>query len=254
MSMIRVENLSFGYRQPAELFRDFSWTVQPGERWAVIGPSGCGKTTLLYLLAGLRRPSGGTITVAGQPLVGPRLQTGLILQDYGLLPWARAWENVALGLAIRGVPRPERRRRALAWLERLGLAAVADRYPAQLSGGQRQRVAIARTLILEPDLLLLDEPFAALDALTREDLQDLLGALCAQTTMVLVTHDIAEAVFLAQRLLVLGRPPIRQGQVIENPAAGQPGYRRTVEFALRCAQVRQALERAQDRVVAEVGG
>ena len=241
--MIEVRDLSFGYASPNEIFSHFNWTVAPEEPWAVLGPSGCGKTTLVHLLAGLRRPSAGSVWVDGSEVRAPRTSTGLILQDHGLLPWAKAWDNVALGLKIRRVPTEEMKTKVRYWLDRLGIDMVANRYPGQLSGGQRQRVAIARTLALEPSLLLMDEPFSSLDSSTREDLQDLVVQLSEGTgvTTVLVTHDIQEAVFLGRKILVvLGQQPISSYLVIDNPGARRPGYRRSHEFFERCAQVRDA--------------
>jgi ABC-type nitrate/sulfonate/bicarbonate transport system ATPase subunit len=242
--MIEISALSFAYDGKPPLFDGLSWSVQRGEAWAVIGPSGCGKTTLLYLIAGLRRPQAGLIRVAGEPLRQPRPATGLILQDFGLLPWETALANVALGLRLRGVPRAEREELAHCWLRRLDLSTVAGQYPAQLSGGQRQRVAIARTLALDPDVLLMDEPFSSLDALTREGLQDLVVDLGIEgaLTSVLVTHSIEEAVFLGRRLLVLGKPPLAGATVIENPQAGRLGYRSDPAFHAQCAQVRRLVE------------
>jgi len=249
--MIVVSELGFGYQEQAPLFRAFTWAVACGESWAIIGPSGCGKTTLLYLLAGLRSPHTGSVTVGGEPVLKPRRQTGLILQDYGLLPWATVAENVALGLQIRDVPVAERQQTVERWLARLGIAELADQYPGQISGGQRQRAAIARTLALEPDLLLMDEPFSSLDALTREGLQNLVVELGLEgsLTTVLVTHSIEEAVFLGRRILVLPAPPIATAQVIENPSAGGIGYRGDAEFYRQCSQVRRAVEQvvARDR-------
>lgn len=242
--MIELHDLTFSYHDKTPLFRGLRWSVVQGESWAVIGPSGCGKTTLLYLIAGLRRPQRGMIAVAGQPVTQPRPGTGLILQDFGLLPWATARHNVQLGLRLRGVPRRRREELADLWLKRLGLLAVADHFPAQLSGGQRQRVAIARTLALDPDLLLMDEPFSSLDALTREGLQDLVVELGAEgaVTSVLVTHNIEEAVFLGRRLLVLGVPPIAAATVVDNPEARRLGYRGDPGFYAKCAEVRHLVE------------
>ncbi len=243
--VIDVTDLTFDYSDKTPVFRGFSWTVQRGEAWAIIGPSGCGKTTLLYLLAGLRQPTAGSVAVGGAPVLKPRRQTGLILQDFGLLPWATVTENVALGLQIRGVEVGERQRAVDGWLDRLGIHALAAQYPGQVSGGQRQRTAIARTLALEPDLLLMDEPFSSLDALTREGLQDLVVELGLEgaLTSVLVTHSIEEAVFLGRKIMVLPRPPIHTAQVIDNQAAGQIGYRGQPGFYERCSQVRAAVER-----------
>lgn len=239
--VIEVRDLSFGYARPDEIYSSFNWSVAPGESWVVLGPSGCGKTTLVYLLAGLRRPCSGCVRVDGAEVTAPRTSTGLILQDHGLLPWARARDNVALGLRIRKVPAAQREDKVRYWLERLGIDAVADKYPSQLSGGQRQRVAIARTLALDPSLLLMDEPFSSLDSSTREDLQDLAVQLSEGSgmTTVLVTHDLQEAVFLGRKILVVGHPPIGDHVVIDNPEARHPGYRQSPAFYEKCAQVRR---------------
>lgn len=248
--MIDLTNLTFGYPNQTPIFEGFTWHVAPGEAWAVIGPSGCGKSTLLYLIAGLRRPTAGQVTVNGQtaPRKQARGKTGLVLQDYGLLPWATVWENTLLGLRIRrfygqdgqqGLPTG----RAEYWLERVGLAELRHKYPSQLSGGQRQRAALARTLVLEPDILLMDEPFSALDALTREDMQRLTRDLRAETgvTTVLVTHNIEEAVYLGNRILALGAPPNTTPQIIPNPMMGTKGYRSMPEFLTKTVEVRAAL-------------
>jgi len=253
LCMISLQGLTFAYPGLPLIFDGFGWEVKPGETWTVLGPSGCGKTTLLYLLAGLCVPLGGRVRVGGQPLARPRPQTGLILQDYGLLPWATVRANAALGLSVRNFYGPDgthapREYRPTAdvdrWLARLGLADVAGKYPARISGGQRQRTAIARTLALQPDLLLMDEPFSSLDAVTREDLQSLTVALCAEQglTLVMVTHAIDEAATLGQKILVLNRPPNRQPAIFANPRVREPDYRQSgVYFELR-QMLRQALE------------
>jgi len=243
--MIQVQALTFAYPGLPPVFQ--------GETWAILGPSGCGKTTLLYLLAGLRRPAQGRIVVGGQPLERPRPHTGLILQDYGLLPWATVRANAALGLSVRnlygpdGVHAPRDYKPTTdvsAWLERLGLAPIAHQYPAQISGGQRQRTAVARTLALQPDLLLMDEPFASLDAITREDLQALTLELCAEQalTLVIVTHAIDEAAALGQKILLLGKPPNRRPLLFDNPHVRQPGYRHSAAHQALCLELRQKLE------------
>ena len=255
--MIHVQDLTFCYPNQSTLFEGFGWDVSRDETWAVVGPSGCGKSTLLYLLAGLRHASSGEIRIGGEKLTRPRPRTGLILQDYGLLPWATVAENAALGLRVRrfygpdGLHAPNGRRMGSAeidglvrsWLDRLGIGDLWDQYPAQISGGQRQRTAIARTLTMNPDLLLMDEPFSSLDALTREDLERLTLELRSETraTTVLVTHNIEEAVYMGQRLLLLRRPPHREPIVIENPEAGQTDYREQRTFQARCNQIRDLL-------------
>jgi NitT/TauT family transport system ATP-binding protein len=176
-------------------------------------------------------------------MTGPRLRTALILQDFGLLPWKNALHNAALGLEIRHHPPAERRRRAIEALERVGLGEFLDAYPAELSGGMRQRLGLARALALDADLLLMDEPLSALDALTREDLQDLLLALWLQRghTSLLVTHSIEEAVFLGRRIIVMTPRPGRVHAVVENSRMGEPDYRTTEEFYARCVELRRLL-------------
>lgn len=242
--MIDLRDLSFAYPGRPPLFAGLSWRAGAGESWSIIGPSGCGKSTLLYLLAGLRRPTSGALLVAGAPLTGVRQATGLILQDFGLLPWATAAENIALGLKLRGVSRSQQQSAVAGWLDRLELTHVSHHYPAELSGGQRQRVAIARTLALSPDLLLMDEPFAALDTITREDLQHLVVRLGhdSDRTTIVVTHNIDEAVFLSRNILVLGRAPATAAITIENPYAGDPGLRHSRPFLEKCREVRDAIE------------
>lgn len=249
---VQIEGLQVTYRSPAgpvEALADITLELEPGERVALVGPSGCGKSTLLWCLAGLVEPSRGRVWIDGEPARPGRPGTGLILQDYGLLPWKTAEENAALGLAIRGWPRARRLQRVRPVLEALGLSPVRHLYPAQLSGGQRQRVAIARALVLEPDLLLMDEPFSALDALARESLQDLMAELARQQrfTLVLVTHDIAEAAFLARRIAVLSPRPGRIVGEVRNPGAGLPGYRQDPAFFETTRQVRALLEASWGR-------
>ena len=251
--MIQIDSLTYTYPNGASVFEDFSLNIERGQAWAVLGPSGCGKTTLLYLLAGLRLPTGGSLSIDNQPLERPRPHTGLILQEYGLLPWATIRQNAGLGLRVRGFYGPDGKHAPEdfqpagsvdAWLERLGLGELKDKYPAQLSGGQRQRAAIARTLALVPDLLLMDEPFSSLDAPTRESLQKLTLELCAEQnlTLVVVTHAIEEAAILGQKILLLGQPPNTQPNVIPNPGAAQDNYRESQDYVAVCRDLRRRLE------------
>jgi len=214
-----------------------------GASVAVIGPSGCGKSTLLLAVAGLLSPTEGAVHVGGDPVTGPRLRTSLILQDFGLLPWKTVRDNAELGLRIRRYPSSERRSRALEALERVGLTDFLGLYPSELSGGMRQRLALARALALDTDLLLMDEPLSALDALTREDLQDLLLALWLDRgyTSVLVTHSIEEAVYLGRTVLVMSPRPGRIAAVVDNPGMGSSEYRQTEAFYARCAELRALL-------------
>lgn len=244
--MVEIERLYFSYHQESPIFLGFNWSIAQGERWSVIGPSGCGKTTLLYLLAGLRLPTSGKINIDGSQLTAPRVSTGLILQDYGLLPWATAFDNTSLGLKIRGLDDGRVTQITREWLSKLGIDTVSSHYPVELSGGQRQRVAIARTLALEPDLLLMDEPFASLDALTREELQNLTISLweSVSSTIILVTHNIEEAVFLGKRIMVLKHPPNTEPIIIENPGSGYSEYRKMPDFTERCREVRELVEQS----------
>jgi len=223
----------------------FSLEIATGEPVAIIGPSGCGKSTMLLIAAGLLEPSTGDVAVAGAPLRGTRRETALILQDYGLLPWKTVADNAGLGLQVRGVGRDERRRRVGDALDTVGIAEFSREYPGELSGGMRQRLALARAVALEADLLLMDEPLSALDALTREDLQDVLLSLWRRRrhAQVLVTHSIEEAVFLGRRIVVMTPRPGRVAAVVENPEMGEDGYRASSAFYERCAGLRQLLAR-----------
>jgi len=243
--MIHVDCVTFAYPHHAPIFEDFSLSISRGETWAILGPSGCGKTSLLYLLAGLNQPTEGQISIEGEILKRARPRTGLILQDYGLLPWSTVRQNVELGLRVRkfygedGKHTPVNFQPANTvsyWLDRLGIAEVANKFPSQISGGQRQRTAIARTLALEPDLLLMDEPFSSLDAITRGDLQNLTLSLCAEQnlTLVIVTHAIEEAVALGGKILLLGEAPNKIPRIFENPCAGQQEYSNSPDYHSLC--------------------
>ncbi|AXK31746.1 ABC transporter ATP-binding protein [Streptomyces armeniacus] len=205
-----------GKRPPSTALGSVDLDVAPGEFAVIVGPSGCGKSTLLDLLGGLGEPTSGRILLDGRPLTGPGLDRGIVFQQYALLPWRTALGNVAFGLEATGVPRRERAARAREFLDLVGLAGFADRHPQELSGGMKQRVAIARSLAYDPDVLLMDEPFAALDAQTRESLQDELLRIWERTgkTVVFITHGIDEAVYLGQRVAVLTSRPGRVKEVV----------------------------------------
>lgn len=211
---------------------------------AVVGPSGCGKTTLLYALAGLSLPDSGSVTLDGEPVVAPRSDISIILQDYGLLPWKTVEENVALGLKIRGVSLAQRRELARAQLAELGITGRGRDFPAQLSGGEKQRVAIARAYVSGPRLLLMDEPFSSLDALTREKLQRTLLETWAQKNVpyVLVTHSLEEAVYLGGRIAVLSGCPATVAKVFDNPGFGDPDYREKEAYFQLVTELRRAVE------------
>ncbi|MGY0488600.1 ABC transporter ATP-binding protein [Streptomyces sp. WG-D5] len=207
-----LRKLYEGSGRQVEALRDLTFRLDAGELVCVVGPSGCGKTTLLKCVAGLLNPTDGTVALDGAPVAGPRPGLAVVFQEYGrsLFPWMRVAENVELPLRQRkSIPKPDRRARVADALEAVGLAGVHRAYPWELSGGMQQRVAIARALACEPDVLLMDEPFAAVDAQTRADLEDLVRGLWRERamTVLFVTHDIDEAVYLGERVLVLSRSP-----------------------------------------------
>jgi NitT/TauT family transport system ATP-binding protein len=195
----------------------FDLKVRDGEFLAVLGPSGCGKSTFLSILAGLVPQTSGEVTVDGEPVSAARQKLGFVFQGYALFPWRTVRKNVETGLEIRGIPRAQRRSEAERFLRLVGLLDFADHYPHQLSGGMRQRVAIARVLAYGPEILLMDEPFGALDAQTRESLQQELLGIWEQSakTVVFVTHSIDEAIFLADRVAIMGRGPGRVKEIID---------------------------------------
>jgi NitT/TauT family transport system ATP-binding protein len=221
-------------------------SVNRGQFVSLIGPSGCGKSTLLRLVADLIQPSTGTVTVAGKPARKARLdqEYGIAFQQAGLFDWRTVVRNVELPLELRGAGRRERRQRAVEMLELVGLADFASYYPAQLSGGMQQRVAIARALAVHPPLLLMDEPFGALDEMTRERLQDELLRICAQTgtSTIFVTHSIPEAVYLSDRVVVMSPRPGRITDVIDI-GLGERGEatRQSAGFFVGITAVRKAL-------------
>lgn len=246
MATLRFDDVTLDYEGSGRSVRaldSLALEIAEGECVSVIGPSGCGKSTALLLAAGLLTPSSGRVLVGGETAAGPRRQTALILQEYGLLPWKTVADNASLGLRIRHVPRAEERIRAEEALARVGLAEFARSYPGELSGGMRQRLALARAIALDADLLLMDEPLSALDALTREDLQDVLLELwrARRHTSVLVTHSIEEAVYLGRRVVVLSPRPGRVAAVVDNPGMGAPGYRASETFLARCTELRALL-------------
>lgn len=218
-------------------------TIEQGERWAVIGPSGCGKSSLLHLLAGLNTPVSGQVLYQNQPLTKPHGEISVILQEYGLFPWKTVEQNVALPLVLQKKPKAETKQRTMELLKQLQLEEHAKKFPAQLSGGQRQRVAIARALIAQPKVLLMDEPFSALDALTRETMQNIVLELCEQEnlTLVMVTHNIEEAIFLGQKIAVFSDNSGKLRHVVDNPHSGQQSYRGTAEFYQHCSQLRSRI-------------
>lgn len=193
--------------------------IREGEFMVLVGPSGCGKSTFLHLIGGLTNSTGGEIFIDGKLISGPGLDRGVVFQQYALLPWKTALGNVEFGLEVKKIPKKERTDIARHYLSLVGLSSFEDRYPHELSGGMKQRVAIARSLAFDPDVLLMDEPFAALDSQTREILQDELLRIWEKTgkTIVFITHAIEEAVYLGQRVAVMTSKPGRIKQIIDIP-------------------------------------
>jgi NitT/TauT family transport system ATP-binding protein len=210
--MLNVVNLSKSY-DPAKppILTDFNLEVGDGEFVSLLGPSGCGKTTALRIVTGLLTQSGGEVRVNGKASSGPSREKAIVFQNFNLFPWKTALQNAAYGLEVQGVAKKERLDRAAEYLELVGLGGRKDHYPTQLSGGQQQRVGLARALAIEPELLLMDEPFGALDALTREQLQGLLLDIVADRglSVLFVTHSIDEAIYLSDRIVVMGVNPGR---------------------------------------------
>jgi NitT/TauT family transport system ATP-binding protein len=223
--VLAVENLSKvwspGTARAVTALENFTFSIQQGEFVSVIGPSGCGKSTLLYTIAGLEEPTAGRILLDGEPIAGPNPDRQLIFQEASLFPWLSVLDNVAWGLRIKGMPKSERNDRAMHFIRKVGLADSIKKHPHELSGGMKQRAAIARALALEPRILLMDEPFAALDVQTRYLMQRFVLDLWSstQSTIIFVTHHIDEAIFLADRVLVLTARP---GRILEQVPVDLP--------------------------------
>jgi NitT/TauT family transport system ATP-binding protein len=239
-----------GRKQQIAALQDFNLDIREGEFFTLLGPSGCGKSTFLNVLAGLARKTGGSISIDGQPASGINREQGVVFQGYALFPWRTVLENIEVGLEIRKIPKRERRETAEQFLHLVGLAGFGQRYPHELSGGMRQRVAIARSLAYSPSLLLMDEPFAALDAQTREILQSELLRIWEQhkTTIVFITHSLDEAIYLSDRIAVMTHRPGRIKSVLDialPPAPSRdtpcPGLCAAARTGLGCAARRSRL-------------
>ncbi|BCB84834.1 ABC transporter ATP-binding protein [Phytohabitans suffuscus] len=262
MRELRLDRLTIEYpaRDRAPAYRaveGVSLTAAPGEFVSVVGPSGCGKTSLLHAVAGLVPAAAGTVSLGGRPIRGPGPERAVVFQHASLLPWRTVLGNVAYGLELRRVPRREARARAREMVELVGLGEAATRYPHELSGGMQQRVNLARALAPDPAVLLMDEPFAALDAQTRDAMQaELLRIWAASRTSVLfVTHHIEEAVFLSDRVVVLSPGPgatVRGRVPVPFERPRETALRRTPEFVALADHVWSTLARARDREPARV--
>ena len=234
---------------------DVSLDVAPGEFVCLLGPSGCGKSTLLNMFAGLDRPTAGEVLIDGRPVRGPGPDRTVLFQEPALFPWMSVVRNVEFAMKLIGVPRSERRDRAMFWLSKVQLGRFADAQPHELSGGMRQRAALARALACDPEVLLADEPFAALDAQTREILQDELQRVFQETgkTVVFVTHNVREAAFLADRVVLMSAPP---GTVVveRNVTAPRPRSYEDPALAQVVREIHEHLIKEVEKVVAsEIG-
>jgi NitT/TauT family transport system ATP-binding protein len=236
MSGVSIQNLNRIFEKeggaPTVALEEITLDIADEEFVCLVGPSGCGKTTLLRIIAGLDTSTGGSVTIDGERITGPDPRRGMVFQEYSLFPWRNVMDNIAFGLEMQGMDRESRMRIATTYLELVGLEQFRDAYPFELSGGMRQRVAIARALANNPDVLLMDEPFGALDAQTRNIMQQELLEIWEKTkkTVVFVTHSVDEAVFLADRIIVLSPRP---GRICENIAVDlpRPRERTSADFA-----------------------
>ena len=237
--IVSAQGLSYSFSEKM-VFRAVSFDLLAGETLALVGASGCGKSTLLHLLAGLKH----NFSCEGLLELSPSLKKALVMQHFGLFPWKTVRDNVELPGVLAGVPEPCLAQRSQQLFVELGLSELVNHYPAQLSGGQQQRVALGRALMLEPELLLLDEPFSSLDALTKEKLQDQLLKLWRNRNLsyILATHDIEEAVFLGRRILVMGGSPTQIVAQVENPGFGQREMRFSPDYFELVKTVRRSLE------------
>ncbi len=228
MKNLTINHLAKTYFDPysnkqVTAVRDISLTVNPGEFVAVVGPSGCGKTTMLNMIAGFLPHSGGDILLDGQPVSGPGPERGVVFQSFALFPWKTVLDNVGFGPKMRGLPKAECDKIANEYLALAGLSHAAERYPNELSGGMQQRVGVVRALANNPEILLMDEPFASVDAQTRMTLQEELTRIWEERkpTILFITHDVPEAVFLADRIVVLSKGTVMEEITVDLPRPRQ---------------------------------
>jgi len=250
MEKIVVKNVTKRFinnqKLPQLVLADLSLTINSGEFICLLGPSGCGKTTLLNLIAGFDKPTEGTVEIDGQLVTRPNPKHITIFQDYGLFPWRTVLDNVLFGLEAKGIKGKAAKELADQYLELVGLTTAAGQFPRQLSGGMKQRVAIARALAVEPDILLMDEPFGALDAFTRYRLQDEVLRIWQEkkTTIIFVTHDIDEAIYLGQKIVIMSPNPGRIDNILPVTIA-KPADRAGDEFGQYRRTIFQAFELVQ---------
>jgi len=248
--VISVQELSVAYGENQQLtpaLDKVTIDIASGQIYTFIGPSGCGKSTFLYILAGILKEFQGSVTIDGKPVDPHKQRIGLILQNYGLLPWKNVHQNAMLGAKIKAQPADDLYVRFI--FQQLGIEDLLGRYPKELSGGQQQRVAIARAFILKPDLLLMDEPFSALDAITREEIQDLFLKIWKQhqVTTVFITHSVDEALYLGSKIVVFSPAPGKIIEVIDNPCFQLENLRARDEYYRMSKQLRKMLSEEWSR-------
>lgn len=247
--MLELKHVAKKYQTSGKIvdvIKDLSFETQDATFVAFVGPTGCGKTTLLKIIAGLIEPSNGDVLVDGDKTTGPGADRGMIFQDFTLFPWLTVRDNIGFGLDLRGTRQSEKNKKVEYYLKITGLTDFADFYPKDLSGGMQQRVAIARTLANDPKILLMDEPFAALDARTRSQMQDFLIDLWERDkkTVIFVTHDVSEAAFLADKICVLSKRPMKIRKTFDVPFARRRTHelKHNPDFFAFCSKVSKELE------------
>ena len=245
--MIQIKNLNVNYEAVGERYvalKNINLGLAAGETCAIIGPSGCGKSTLLKVLAGIIKKYDGAVEINGQPITPSKQRIGFIPQNYGLLPWKNVAENICLGIKIKNKSSNDDLEGLDFLIQQLGLAGLENRYPGELSGGQQQRVALARSFLLKPDLLLMDEPFSALDAMTREEIQNVFLHAWRKSSVstVLVTHHVEEALYLGQKIVILSGIPGSISKVIDNSLFGVEDIRNHRDFFQLSLELRKMIK------------
>lgn len=251
--MIEIEDLAVAYngrKQVNTALQNVSLTVPQGTVCAVIGPSGCGKSTLLKVVAGLITEYKGKVRINGGDVSPKKLRIGFMPQNYGLLPWQTVADNIRLACRIKDGWTEEKAAKMQSLCQKLGLEDLLSRYPQELSGGQQQRVSLARVFLLEPDILLMDEPFSALDAITREEMQDVFRDLWEEAgiTTMLVTHYVEEALYLGQQIVLMGNSPGTVTEVMENKWQGSRQWKTTTEFFAKSQELKEKIKAMGARV------
>ncbi|KXG77873.1 ABC transporter ATP-binding protein [Thermotalea metallivorans] len=245
--MIETRDLTVVYKSRNSCYTaldKITMAILEGETCALIGPSGCGKSTLLKVLAGIIREFEGQVAIKNQPVMPKRHRIGFIPQNYGLLDWKNVYQNVTLGLRIKDGKKKIDRNDIAHILDLLGLKGLEERYPNELSGGQQQRAALARAFLLKPDLLLMDEPFSALDAITREEIQDVFLYVWKKNPVstILVTHHVEEAVYLGKKIVILSDSPGRILKILDNPLFGENDLRNKEDYFQMCLELRKIIK------------